>query len=217
MDELLDAGTTEVLYAIDGLSDESYNEYRRGGTLDQVKANLAKLTEGKRSRGGSKPNVVLQFVVMKHNEHEIDELIKLAHEYGADEVALTPVCINDFFGVEKRRLIDKYMPENPRYQQYKFRNGKIVERKPAICNWVFQSVVLYNGDVSICCFDYDGKHIVGNAFDDGGFLGVWQSERYRKLRKAILERKLKLCNECDLSTVKPLHVSTDGDLLGRRR
>jgi len=215
MDEILDAGPTEVLFALDGLSDETYSKYRRGADLSTVKANLRKLAEGKRRLGLNKPNIVLQFVVMKDNEHEIDGIMELAKEYGVDEVALTPVIINDFFEMDKSDLISRYLPEHSQFRQYRLVGNKILERKPTICVWAFQSVVLYNGDVTICCFDFDGRMVVGNAFEDGGFLKVWNSDRYRKFRANIIKREFELCRQCDLSYVKPFRFTigdSDGDV-----
>ncbi len=205
-EELLDAAPTEILYAIDGLTEETYTEYRRGAKLQQVKQNLFKLTEGKRKRGQKKPKIVLQFVVMKHNEHEVPAVMQLARECGADEVSYTPVVINDFFKDRKHNLISQYLPRTSIYRQYKRLRGRAKERKPSICAWVFQSVVLYNGDVSICCFDFDGTIQIGNAFEPGGFLKVWNSDKYRSYRERIIRRELDLCHHCDYSFIKPVRV-----------
>lgn len=209
MEEILSAGTTEVLFAIDGLTDETYTKYRRGADLSQVKANLSKLTEGKRSRALKKPNIVLQFVVMRDNEHEIDGIMELAREYGVDEVAFTPVIINDFFNTDKSELISRYLPEHSRYRQYRLVGNKILERKPTICVWAFQSVVLYNGDVTTCCFDFDGRLVVGNAFESGGFLNVWNSDKYQKFRSHIIKKDFQLCKQCDLSYIQPFRFRVD--------
>lgn len=213
MQEILDAGPTEVLFALDGLTEETYVRYRRGADFTRVRANLLKLTEGKRSRGLTKPNIVLQFVVMKDNEHEVGSIMDFARHHGVDEVALTPVVINDFFSLEKGDLISRYLPEHSQYRQYKRVGDRVLQRKPIICVWAFQSVVLYNGDVTVCCFDFDGTLVIGNAFEEG-FLKVWNSEKYRKFRANIIRRRFALCKQCDLSYIKPFRFkagSTDGD------
>jgi radical SAM protein with 4Fe4S-binding SPASM domain len=209
MQEILDAGPTEVLFALDGLTEETYSNYRRGADFTAVKANLQKLTEGKRRQGLTKPNIVLQFVVMKDNEHEVASIMDFAKESGVDEVALTPVIINDFFTLEKGDLISRYLPEHSQYKQYKRMGERILQRKPTICVWAFQSVVLYNGDVTVCCFDFDGTLVIGNAFE-GGFLKVWNSEKYRKFRRNIIKRKFSLCKQCDLSYIKPFRFKVGG-------
>lgn len=208
MEEVVKAGTSEVLFALDGLTENTYSKYRRGADLKTVKENLRKLTEAKRKFGSDKPNIVLQFVVMKDNEHEIDGIMELGREYGVDEVAYTPVIINDFFSTDKSDLVSRYLPENSQFRQYKRAGNRILERKPTLCVWVFQSVVLFNGDVSMCCFDFDGNYTPGNAFEEGGFLGVWNSRAYRKFRVNIIRRKFDLCNQCDLSFIKPFRFKT---------
>jgi MoaA/NifB/PqqE/SkfB family radical SAM enzyme len=208
-EELLDAAPTEILYAIDGLTQETYEEYRRGANLAQVKENLRKLTDGKRKRGQKKPKIVVQFVVMKHNEHEVPGVMELAREYGADEVSYTPVVVNDFFEDQKNSLLSRYIPKTSVYQQYKRAQGRLMQRKPSLCVWVFQSVVLYNGDVSICCFDFDGTIRIGNAFEPGGFLKVWKSDEYRRYREKIIRRELDLCQHCDYSFIKPVRIKVE--------
>jgi len=214
-EEILKAGPSEVLFALDGLTEETYSKYRRGADLTTVKNNLRKLTAEKKRLGLSKPNIVLQFVVMKDNEHEIDGIMELGREYGVDEVAYTPVIINDFFSTDKSDLISVYLPENSQYRQYKRAGTRILERKPTLCVWAFQAVVLFNGDVSMCCFDFDGKYTTGNAFEEGGFLGVWNSRTYRKFRANIIRRKFDLCRRCDLSFIKPFRFKPDS-VDGRR-
>jgi len=202
--ELLDAGTSEILFAVDGLTQETYGQYRVGAQLDKVLAHLHTLTEEKRRRGGG-PRIVLQFVVMKHNEHEIPELMKLAETTGADEVALVPVIVNDFFSKPRSELTEQYLSSIRRFQQYRMGRHGPRPIKPALCNWAFQSVILYNGDVAMCCFDYDGRTVVGNAFEEG-FYRIWKSDRYRAVRRGIVQQKIRLCRECDFSLVKPLRI-----------
>ena len=43
--------------------------------------------------------------------------------------------------------------------------------------------VLWNGDVVPCCYDFDGRMVLGNLFNET-IEAVWHGERYRKLRDA---------------------------------
>jgi FkbM family methyltransferase len=47
-------------------------------------------------------------------------------------------------------------------------NNATVQQTPATCNCIedlYHNVVLPNGDVSLCCMDYDLKHILGNILE----------------------------------------------------
>ena len=79
---IVGAGTTEVLFALDGLSSETYEQYRIGGDFDRTIANLERLCRLKRERGSEHPRVNLQFVVMRDNEKDIPALLEFARELG---------------------------------------------------------------------------------------------------------------------------------------
>ncbi|MDD3053763.1 MAG: SPASM domain-containing protein [Endomicrobiia bacterium] len=83
----------------------------------------------------------------------------------------------------------------------KKKTGNIV----CLCNSVYQNVVLPNGDVFLCCNDFELKHKLGNLFEDH-----YSSDKIEQERKKILElMKLKdseiacrLCETSDKSDTK---------------
>jgi len=207
MDELVEAGLPEILFAIDGLTQEVYQRYRVGGDLEVAMANLEKLMGARKRSGTGKPKVILQFVVMKHNEDQIGDLVELGKRMGVDEISLQPVCVNDFFEKPRQELVKEWVPaDSPYVLRPMSENMDRVTSSP-LCIWPLQSVVLYNGDVTMCCFEPDGKYVVGNAFEPGGFRRVWNSQEYRELRKKMVKQELDLCQSCDISTVKPTRFS----------
>ncbi len=57
-----------------------------------------------------------------------------------------------------------------------------------------------NGDVVACCRDLDHKTVLGNLFAEG-FQQIWNGERYRALRRDLVERhpeKQRACADCDM-------------------
>lgn len=203
MDELVEAGLPEILFAIDGLTQDVYQKYRVGGDLEVAIANLEKLMAARRRAGTGKPKVILQFVVMKHNEDQISDLIELGKRLAVDEISLQPVCVNDFFEKPRQELVKEWVPEDSPFVLRPMSENMTRSTSSPLCIWPLQSVVLYNGDVTMCCFDADGRYVAGNAFEPGGFRRVWNSREYRELRKKMVIQELELCRSCDISTVKP--------------
>lgn len=197
-EELIASGVSEIIFSLDGATRETYHKYRnyRDNTgFDTVVENLQKLVDKKKEIGNDKTNVVLQFVVFKHNEHEIDDIVKLGEKIGVDTVDIKPVCLNDFFEQPLEELIEAYLPSNQSH--YERRQNGYILKKPPLCSFVFhETQVLWNGDVTICCYDYDGDCVVGNIIDDGGFENVWKSTKYREIRKKIVTAELDLCKKC---------------------
>jgi radical SAM protein with 4Fe4S-binding SPASM domain len=71
-------------------------------------------------------------------------------------------------------------------------------RKP--CSRLWQTMtILANGDVSLCCLDYDGKHILGHIDENTTIKSVWNNEAYKTVRgwhKRGLQDKIPLCANC---------------------
>ena len=66
----------------DGASRETYEVYRVRGSFDQVLRHIDVINEHKRRLGRTEPILSWQFVVMGHNEHEIDKARRMAAERG---------------------------------------------------------------------------------------------------------------------------------------
>ncbi len=69
--------------------------------------------------------------------------------------------------------------------------------KPIICTALRSLLILYNGDVVLCCYDYDGIHKIGNIFEDG-FAKIWHSKKNRMFRKMVIKKELELCKKCTI-------------------
>lgn len=197
-EELIASGVSEILFSLDGATRETYHKYRnyRDKTdFDRVVENLRKLVDTKKRTGADKPDIILQFVVFKHNEHEIDDIVELGKKIEVDTVVLKPVCLNDFFDQSLEELIAQYLPE--RQSHYIPHKNRYILKKSPLCSFVFhETEILYNGDVTICCYDYDGDYVVGNIIEDGGFENVWKSRTYRDKRRKIVMGELDLCKRC---------------------
>lgn len=212
-EDLVDSGVSEILFALDGATDESYRRYRtyKDGTgFDTVLDNLKKIIARKKELGRKKPTIILQFVLFKHNQHEIADIFRLGEEIGVDGIDFKPVCINDFFESPLTSLVDQFQPEQRNSQTLP--DTDFVRIKPAWCSFSFhETEILWNGDVTTCCYDYNGDNVVGNVFRDGGFKKIWKSGKYREIRKKIIRKELKLCEMCDNSMVKSTRIMFKGD------
>ena len=71
-------------------------------------------------------------------------------------------------------------------------------RKP--CSRVWRTfTILANGDVALCCLDYDGHQILGHVDPQHSIADVWQDQPYRNVRQAHREARqsqIPLCANC---------------------
>jgi len=202
-EKLCHAGLDFLDIAIDGATPESYTKYRKRGNFLKVIENSKRIIDIKKSLGTSKPVIRLQFVVMKHNEHEINDIISLSKSIGFDAISLKSMSLGSWiFDINRKlKLADEFLPKSEKYVRYLYdKNRKIlkIRNKPKICSWFRKTVFLWNGDVTICCYDFNGEYVVGNIFSDT-FEKIWNSTKYNRYRKYIISRKLDLCKNCSLT------------------
>lgn len=191
-EEILSSGLDRLLIAIDGASPETYINYRQSMSgknyfLDVID-NVRKLAKAKSEWQGESPIIQVQFVVFKQNEHEVQAMKDLCADLGVDALALKSAAMT--FGRQAGVQSDTASYQSEKYARKKGRR--------VWCSWLWQGVVLWNGDVTTCCYDYEGEHVVGNFLTDGGFWKVWHSERFNKMRKAVLKGTPRLCQQCEL-------------------
>jgi len=89
------SGLDLAILSIDGTTQDIYEKYRRKGDLGLVFENVKKLVAAKKKLGSVTPNLVWQFLTFEHNAHQVNDAMRMAREFGVDEIIVqTP------FGVE---------------------------------------------------------------------------------------------------------------------
>jgi hypothetical protein len=74
-------------------------------------------------------------------------------------------------------------------------------RKPCSRLWRTMTI-LANGDVALCCLDYDGRHLLGRIDDTTTIADIWNSREYRRVRKChqrARQNEIELCKDCSKS------------------
>ncbi len=60
-------------------------------------------------------------------------------------------------------------------------------------------LALVNGDVTVCCADFNGLLVVGSVLDQS-LEEIWQGEPYRKIRRLMKEGRFDqlpaICGDC---------------------
>lgn len=196
--KLVDSGLDELILSLDGASEKTYNQYRKGGSFKKAIAAIKLLLAERKKRGKNTPKINLQFIIMKHNEHEVEKVKKLAKELGVDNLVLKSVGIMDVF--DKTDDVKKYLPSIRKYSRYDLKKGKLIHkaRERNMCDLMYEeSVVNWDGSITACCHALEGIPNFGNAFKES-FKNIWNSKKYRAFRKQILKDKktIPLCKDC---------------------
>lgn len=197
--EVVKSGLSEVIFSIDGTTQESYATYRIGGKLERVIQSMRYLLEARKKLGKLNPFVILQFIVLRPNQHQIEDVRILGRQLGVDHVAIKTAQLYDF--EEGHELI----PDLPKFSRYK----KTADGKYAIKNklenqcWkMWQGMeITWDGKVLPCCFDKDAEYIMGE-FPETSIREIWQSETYKAFRRKLLTSRshIEMCQNCSEGT-----------------
>ena len=93
--KLLDSGIDYITVAIDGGSDETYEQYRVGGNYTRVLANVRDMLTQRKESDYYHTFIEWQFIVFRHNEHEVDATQEMAYEIGIDKFTPLPAYVED--------------------------------------------------------------------------------------------------------------------------
>jgi len=88
IDELLDSGVDWLHVSVDGATARTFEHIRDGAHFDQVVRNLRRLVAARARRGQTHPAVQLNAVLMRSNQHELLDLVRLAADIGVDRLWL---------------------------------------------------------------------------------------------------------------------------------
>lgn len=195
----IESGLDRLIISIDGTTQEVYQQYRIGGKLEKVLEGARNIVKWKKQMNSKTPYVFFQFLVVKPNEHQIEDIKKLAEEIGVDGVRFKTAQVYDFEnGNPLIPTIDKYA----RYK--KQANGKYTIKNSLDNNcWKLwhSCVISWDGLVVPCCFDKDADYKLGDLKKDQ-FATIWQDDNYKQFRKKLLtgRKNIEICANCSEGT-----------------
>lgn len=195
----VESGLDRLIISIDGTTQETYEQYRIGGDINKVKEGAKNIVKWKKELKSSTPHVIFQFLVVQPNEHQTEEIKKIAKEIGVDEVKYKTAQIYNFEkGNRLIPTIDKYS----RYKKEKDGSYSIKNEMHNHCWRLWHSTVItWDGLVVPCCFDKDAQHQLGDL-KSTNFETLWYSEAYNKFRASVLRSRseIDICKNCTEGT-----------------
>lgn len=194
IDVLFSPPPDKLIFSIDGLDEVTYAVYRSGGTFKEAERGLNLVLERRKREGSKRPFVELQFIVMKHNEHQMDDMKEYGRTIGADAVVFKSMQVSS---IESAKL---FLPENEKYRRYRIEDGelRIKSSLPNRCFALWRTgVITWDGKAVPCCFDKDAEFVLGDL-TESGFADVWKNEAYLQFRKQILtgRKNIPICRNC---------------------
>ncbi len=193
--QLLDSGLHTLLIAIDGTDAETFNQYRVGVDFDKV-------MQGLRALAQLQPfnlEVIWQFIVMRHNEHQIQQARTMAQELGV-KFALKAVSLDM---LPQRADPHEHLPLDQRLSRYEWQNKALVLKGGLHSCYFVNATLMINADGSVapCCFDAQGLLTLGKAQNES-IHEIWNGQALQELRSRLQNERNSLspCNNCSVGS-----------------
>lgn len=196
----IESGLDRLIISIDGTTQDVYQQYRVGGRLEKVLEGARNIVKWKKELKSTKPYVFFQFLVVKPNEHQIEDVKKLAAEIGVDDVRFKTAQIYDY-----EQDPNNLIPTIDKYSRYRKNDKGEFTFKNTLSNHCWRlwhaTVISWDGLVVPCCFDKDAQHTLGDL-KGMPFKQVWHSDDYVAFRRQILQsrKNIDICANCSEGT-----------------
>ncbi|MEX1003693.1 MAG: radical SAM/SPASM domain-containing protein [Crocinitomicaceae bacterium] len=194
-EKVVQSGLSELIISIDGMTQETYENYRIKGSLQKVLDGSRNMIRAKQKLNSKFPLLTFQFLVSKQNEHEIETAKKVAADIGVDQIIFKTVQVYDY------KSGNDLIPENEKYSRYKrLKDGSYaLKNKYRNACWRMWSscVFTWDGSVVPCCFDKDATHKMGDI-GKHDFKEIWKSAIYKEFRKKVWKdrQQIEICKNC---------------------
>jgi radical SAM protein with 4Fe4S-binding SPASM domain len=169
---MIEAGLDAINISVDAAGKDVFERTRVHLDFDAVVTNIRTLARLRAEAGRKHPKLILSFVRQGNT---------------ADEQA---------FISEWRQIADK-IHITDLHNWAGTLNGESDVRFPCYRMWL-TFTVLWDGRVSLCCADFDGRHILGDL-RTSTIAEIWNSPAYRAVRRQQLrDGGPEICRTCDL-------------------
>ena len=169
---LIEAGLDAINISVDASGKEVFESTRVGLNYDKVIANIERIVRIRKELGRRRPKLILSFV---RQNNSVEEQAFIEHWKGiADKIHITD--LHNWAGTLNRESDVNY---------------------PCYRPWL-TFTVLWDGRVSLCCADFDGRNVLGDM-NSSTIKEIWNSEPYVRTRRLHLESGgPDICRSCDL-------------------
>ena len=189
---LFDAGLDMLIISLDGIDQQSYDSFRKGGEASRTLRFAQAACRIKRKTGRTTPLINIRVVATAETESGIDNVREFARDIGADVFSVKAVSL--YYDADTDNPV---LPANRHYRSFQYQGKQEAEEYKKMlpfCNkpWSWPTL-LHDGTLLICECDHQSGQPLGNVFSDG-FLGVWSGSRSGRVREQFPD--LDFCRRC---------------------
>ena len=174
IDKILNSELDILLLSLDGIDDATYKKYRGSfADYDKASSQINKLLKKKMEMKKKKPFVDIRMIGLPGLKEYFKLYKKQWNKKGVDKVSMS--TFHTFGGSVKE--IDGKTTKDSKWHNM------------GICYKPWQGIhIMWDGRVVPCCFDYDGKYVIGDL-NKQTLKEVWNNKEMQELRKQCLTKE----------------------------
>lgn len=191
--KIVDAGLTTLIIAIEGSTQATYEQYRRGGDLEKAKRCALLIEEAKGARNSAFPYTVLRSVIMRQNQDDLPNLEQLARDLGVNRFA-----VKTLGGLIQSEQYSAYVSTNSALRRFGKRASSSFKPLHVVCPYPFrQPSIFWDGTIVGSEHDYELERPFGKIGEQP-FATLWNSLQAIQLRRSIREGRHRpaFCKHC---------------------
>jgi radical SAM protein with 4Fe4S-binding SPASM domain len=192
------SGLSHLIVSVDGLTQQTYEQYRVAGQLDTALDGIRRLVAAKRRLRSLTPLIEMQFIAFAHNAHEVHKVERFGYELGVDTVSIKTAQVLD------PEHNTAWLPDREELRRYT-QTADGWQIKNSLLNHCWKlwhsAEVTWDGQVLPCCFDKDAQYAMGRV-PEQSFASIWRGHAYRDFRARLLTGRasIDMCRNCTEGT-----------------
>ncbi len=209
------SGLDTLHFSIDGTTAETYERIRVNAHFDKVLANLGNLVEARQRLGSALPHLHMVMVIMRQNLAELPDLVRLASQYGAEEVFAQqlshdfgdPAFHKNFQPLNDYVKEQSLLYEDPERIERYFGQARALAKELGVvlrlprprpkpypanmpgrdrCDWPWSSAYIsFQGYAMPCCIASSPEVIELGLINGDNFDAIWNGEAYNRFREQL--------------------------------
>ncbi len=181
-EDLVKSGLEYLIVSMDGVSQPVYETYRKNGNVEKVKAHIREIVLARKKLGRRTPVIEWQYIIMKHNLHEVGRAENMAQELGVDLLRFIPVGLPFDVG-DKKSLMEEWYPYIPSGSDGDFIDDRFLQEPiHGGCFYIYRSATITSsGKVAPCCAVWKDRDTFGDLKKDP-FERIWNDRAFKDAR-----------------------------------
>lgn len=186
--ELIESGLDYLHISLDGATKETYEKIRgENANYEKAMKGIEYFLKVKNKLNSKIPFTKIAIIRMKETEDEIEKF----KEQWTNKKGIDEVQVKEFITWDGTMEDIKSLEQEASH--------KVKRKKYYPCFWPWGKLtVLWDGRVAACCFDFDGKCILGDL-NKQSLEEIWNSKKMQEFRKQHTSNKFPeehLCKNC---------------------